>query len=122
MSMTKRTDQVSANMQRLLGEIINRDIELPEDHLVTVTGIDVNPDLKNAKVHVSVLPFDSRHEIMNLLGAKQGRIQKELHAQLTMKFSPKLTFVLDEKEEKASEIERLIDEEVAKFSLDELDE
>ena len=117
--MSKRTEQVSANLQRLLGEIINRDIELPEDHLVTITRVEVTADLQNAKVFVSVLPFDSADEIIRLLQNKQGRIQKELHSQLTMKFSPKLSFLFDQQEEKAAEIERLIDEEVAKFSFDE---
>lgn len=110
--MSQRTDQVESQIQRLLGEVLNREIELPEGHLATVTRVSITRDLKNARVFVSVLPFDSSDSVMKILQNNRGMIQKELHSQLTMKFSPKLEFLLDKQAEYADQIERLIDEEM----------
>lgn len=110
--MTQRTDQVESQIQRILGAVLNREIELPEGHLATITRVLINPDLKNAKVFISVLPFANSNSVMKILKNNRGMIQKELHSQLTMKFSPKLEFLLDKQPEYADQIEKLIDEEM----------
>jgi ribosome-binding factor A len=115
--MSIRTEQVESNLQKILGELFIRDVELPQDHLATISRVSVSPDLKTAKVFVSVLPFDSSEEVMAMLKSQKSQIQKEAHEQLSMKFSPVLEFVLDTKQEEASEIEKLIDEEVGLFDV-----
>lgn len=110
--MSQRTDQVESQIQRLLGEILNREIELPDNHLATVARISISPDLKNARVFISILPFDSSPRIIKIFQKNKGIIQKELHSRLTMKFSPKLEFLLDTQAEYADKIEQLIDEEM----------
>ena len=115
--MSQRTEQVAAKLKKTLGEIFTRDLELPEDHLVTISRIDVPPDLKTAKVYISILPYDSSEEIMVLLQRKRVMLQQEASKRLEMKFSPVLEFIHDKQPEEASVIERLIDEEVGLFDL-----
>ena len=118
--MSQRTEQVEATLKKILGEIFTRDVEFPEDHLATITRVEVAPDLKNAKVYISVLPYDSGEDVLTMLQGQRSRIQKEAHAHLTMKFSPVFEFILDDQGEKADVIERLIDQEVELFDLDNL--
>lgn len=115
--MSQRTEQVEATLKKIVAELLNKEIELPQDHLVTVTRVSVSPDLKNAKIFVSVLPFDSAEDIMPLLDKHRHTIQQEAVKQMTMKQSPVMKFVLDTKPEEASEIERLIDEEMNLFDI-----
>ncbi len=113
--MSQRTEQVASVIKQRLGELISREVELPLDHLATITRVEVTPDLKEANVFISVLPFDSSEEILGLLNEQRGRLQKMLHEDMTMKFSPKLNLLQDTQPEQASEIERLIDEELSMF-------
>lgn len=111
--MSQRTEQVSSQIQQLLGEIINREVELPQNHLATVSRVIVTPDLRKADVHISVLPFESSQQVVNVLKNNKGVIQKELNSNIEMKFSPKLEFFVDEQQEYAEQIDRLIEEDKA---------
>ena len=115
--MSQRTEQVESTLKKIVAELLTKEVELPQDHLVTVTRVTVAPDLKNATIFVSVLPFDSAYEVMPLLDKHRHTIQQEAVKQMTMKNSPVFKFQLDTKPEEASEIERLIDEEMGLFDL-----
>jgi len=115
--MSQRTEQVAATLQKILGEVMTREVELPMDHLVTISRIDVNPDLKNAKVYLSILPFESAHDVMPIIRKQKNHIQQEVHKNIEMKYSPVLEFILDTKPEEADEMERLIDKEMELFDL-----
>jgi ribosome-binding factor A len=73
--------------------------------------VDVEPDLKRAEVHITVLPFDRSQEVLTYLIRNRKRIQKSVNKALTMKFSPEIYFITDNLTETATAIERLIDEE-----------
>ena len=109
--MSIRTEQVSTQLQHLIGEIFSRELEIPDDHLLSVTRIKVSPDLRSAKVFISVFPAESSSKIMKYLKSRKGFIQKIVHENLTMKFSPKLEFLIDEHHQNALEIDRLLDSE-----------
>lgn len=115
--MSQRTEQVEANLQKIIAEIISRDIELPQDHLVTVTRVSIAPDLKNATIFVSILPFDSAQDVLPLLDRQRTMIQQEMAKHVEMKSTPVLRFQLDKTNEEASEMERLIDAEMGLFDL-----
>jgi ribosome-binding factor A len=111
--MTLRTDQVSANIYRLVGEIFAKDLEFPLDTLVSISKVEVTPNLKQASVYVSVLPFDHRGQVSNLLKKELRHVQSELNKQLTLKFSPHLSFYIDDTQEYVSSIEQHMDEPLA---------
>lgn len=109
--MTKRTDQVAERIHRLVGDVFERDLEFPEGVLPTISRVEIEPDLKQAKVYVTVLPFDRTTEVIGYIVRNRKRIQHSVNKELTMKFSPELYFVADSQTETASQIERLLDEE-----------
>lgn len=109
--MTRRTEQVAERLHRLVGDAFERELEFPEGVLPTIMRVDVEPDLKRANVHITVLPFDRSQEVLTYIIRNRKRIQQIVNKELTMKFSPELYFVTENTTETASEIERLIDQE-----------
>jgi|SRR3989344_4042457 len=93
--MSHRTEQVGEVMQREISAIIARDIEPPRDCLITVMRAEVTPDLKHAKIFVSILPENKTGSAMKLLESKKGTVQHFLNQKLTMKFSPRIHWELD---------------------------
>ena len=77
---------------------------------VTVTGISMSPDLKRARVNVSVLPGTvDKGEVLGALRRARGYLRREIGRELRLKFTPDLSFHLDEEKEKESRIEELLD-------------
>ncbi len=79
--------------------------------LVTVTEVRVSPDLKLARIFVSVLGTEEEHaSTLKGLSAAAGFIRRELGVRLRMRRSPELLFVLDRSEEYSQRIDELLRE------------
>ncbi len=79
--------------------------------LVSITEVHVSPDLRNAKVYVSVLGSDDeKGSTLEALSAASHFLQRELGKRLTIRRTPKLAFVADETLEEGSRILNLLDE------------
>ena len=77
--------------------------------LSTVTEVKMTPDLKQAKVYVSVLgPEAEQATVMKALHSAAGFIRHELSERLQIRRAPELLFVLDRSEEYAQRIDELI--------------
>lgn len=116
--MSQRTDQVAERIHRLVGDAFQRELEFPEGVLPTISRVEITPDLKRANIYITVLPFARSEEVMAYLVRQRKPIQKQVHKQLTMKFVPELYFVSDSQTEHASNIERLLDEELKRSAQD----
>jgi ribosome-binding factor A len=78
---------------------------------VTVTGVDVSPDLRHAKVYVSVMGSDEQKAAsLKTLEHAAGWIRHELGQRIRMKFLPELVFMTDNSLEYGEKIDRLLDE------------
>ena len=107
-----RQQKVGSQIQRIVATVLLRDVGDPRvDGLISVTRVDVTPDLREAKVHLSVMG-GKRPPATVLEGIKSaGRhIQGEVGEGLALRFVPRLTFVLDESLKKQGEILKTIDE------------
>lgn len=92
-----RTDQVGAQVQREIMEIIRRDLKDPRIGFVSITGVRMSPDLRTARVRVSVLGNDDEQQ-RTLAGLRSatGLIRRELGRRLeNLRFSPELRFEID---------------------------
>jgi ribosome-binding factor A len=84
----------------------------PRVGFVTVTGVDTTPDLRHAKVYVSVLGKPAERErTMKALEASRGFLQTRLNDEVHMKRTPQLQFIYDETVDRAMRIERLLKRE-----------
>jgi ribosome-binding factor A len=83
----------------------------PRLGFITVTGVETSPDLRTAKVFVSVLGDETeRVATLDALRSSHGVLQSRIAAETRMKRTPTLTFHYDDTIEKGVRISRLLDE------------
>ena len=83
----------------------------PRIGFVTVTGVETSPDLRHAKVFVSVMGSDTKREqTLKGLAAAHGVLQGRLARELRMKRTPTLAFEYDPSVERGVRMSHLIDE------------
>lgn len=114
MATSIRQKKVAAQIQRIVAIVLQREVADPRvDGLVSVTKVEVSPDLREAKVYLSVLG-GKRTPATVIEGIKSaGRhIQNEVASNLAMRFAPRLTYLLDETLKKQAEILKKISEAV----------
>jgi len=103
--------RVDEAMREVLSDAITKDLKDPRIGFVTVTAVDTSPDLRHARVHVSVLGDESRQRLsMNALESAHGFLQRRVAAQLRLKHTPQLSFHYDDTAERADRLERLLAE------------
>ena len=84
----------------------------PRIGFVTVTSVDTNPDLRHARVYVSVLGNDEeRAETMAALESAHGVLQRTVARELRTKYTPTLQFVFDESIDRGMRISELLDDD-----------
>src|SRR5438067_2513143 len=108
--MSGRMRRVNESVRQVLAETLP-DLKDPRIGLVTVTGVDTSPDLRQATVYVSVLgSAKKRTATLRGLEAAHGVLQSRLARELRMKRTPQLTFEYDPSVEHGVRMSRLIDE------------
>lgn len=103
-----RQDRINEEMFRVAAEII-RTVKDPrvKDAFVSVTGVEVTPDLKYAKVYYSHLQGDPK-EIQRGLRSASGFIRGQLAKTLDLRVTPELTFCEDHSIAYGAHIEKVI--------------
>ncbi|MCL2647299.1 MAG: 30S ribosome-binding factor RbfA [Phycisphaerales bacterium] len=107
-----RQQKIASQIQKLVAMTLLKEIADPRiDGLISVTRVDVTPDLREARVHLSFLN-NKRPPATILEGINSaGRhIQSEVAKGLTMRFVPRLSFHLDESLKREAEILKKIGE------------
>jgi len=107
--MSKRCEQVSSELQHQLSKLINREVELPPGCMVTILRIIVSPDLKIAKIFISVLPENKRGTALDHLNKNTNFIRKRLKTKIYLYTLPELRFFIDENEIKRKEVSDALD-------------
>ena len=107
--MTERIPKVQELLKEELGAILLREFDVPEDTLVTLTRVDVAPNLQQAKIYISVMPEEKAKEVLRLLKKEVYEMQQLLNKRLNMRPVPRIEWVLETKTAEAQEIEELLD-------------
>jgi ribosome-binding factor A len=103
--------RVDEAMRAVLSDAIAKDLKDPRVGFVTVTGVKTSPDLRHARVYVSVLGDEAeRSASIDGLRSAHGFLQRRLADELTLKHTPSLTFEYDESVDRGMRISRLLDE------------
>jgi len=108
--INRRIQRVSELVKQQVSELV-QELNLTDCGFVTVTGAKVNPDLHEGRIYVSVIgSAEQKQRALATLERMHGHIQHELARRIILKYTPHLTFSLDETEVRAEHIERLLDE------------
>lgn len=103
--MTRRTRQVGELLKEELDDIIRRDVKDPRIGFFSITSVEVPPDLRTARVYVSVLGSDEeRRATIDALGSASGFVRRTLKPRLRMRQIPMLEFRDDRSMEYAQQI------------------
>lgn len=106
---TERMRRVDEAVREVLSDAIATEIKDPRVGFVTVTAVDTSPDLRHAKVFVSILGTAGvRARSMDGLRSGHGYLQKRVARELRLKHTPTLTFIYDDTAERAQRMERLL--------------
>jgi ribosome-binding factor A len=104
--------RVDEAMRAVLSDAISKDLQDPRIGFVTVTAVKTSPDLRHARVYVSVLGDEqARAQTLAGLAAAHGFLQARVSAHLRLKHTPTLTFDYDDSVVRGMRISQLIDEE-----------
>jgi ribosome-binding factor A len=108
--MSERLRRVDGAVKEVLSEAIG-ELKDPRIGFVTVTGVRTSPDLRQARVFVSVLGSErKREQSLEGLAAAHGVLQARLARELRLKRTPQLTFEYDPSVERGVRMTQLIDE------------
>lgn len=102
--MTRRTRQVGELLKEELTDIIRKEVKDPRIGFMSITEVDVTPDLRQARVYVSVLSEEERQGTMDALTSAAAFIRHHLKPRLRMRQIPMLEFRGDRSMEYAQHI------------------
>jgi ribosome-binding factor A len=103
--------RVNEAVREVVSAHIAGDLKDPRIGFVTVTGVETSPDLRHARVYVSVLGSEvDREEAFEGLTSARGFLQAQVGTELRMKRTPTLEFVYDPSIDHGMKMERLISE------------
>jgi ribosome-binding factor A len=108
--MPERMRRVNESLRRVLSEALS-ELKDPRIGFVTITGVETSPDLRNARVYVSVLGSERmRERSLAGLSAAHGVLQARVSRELHLKRTPLLAFEYDPSVEQGVRMSQLIDQ------------
>ena len=109
---SQRQLRVGEELRHLISNALLRESfydEYIENNNITITEVNVSPDLKNAKVYVMPLGGTNKLDVLNSLNNAMGRIKKIISSNISLRQTPKLIFKIDETFEYAKKINDILD-------------
>ncbi|MDQ7819926.1 MAG: 30S ribosome-binding factor RbfA [Armatimonadota bacterium] len=107
--MSHRPDKVREFIREQVSDILHHQVKDPRIGFVSVTEVEISPDLRHARVFVSVLGDEqAKAQTMAGLHSAAGFVRGELGRRLQMRFVPEITFRLDESIERGTRVVSLI--------------
>jgi ribosome-binding factor A len=106
--MAHRIEKVENLIKEEVSLIFLFKLKDPLFGFVTITNVKVSPDLKNAKIYLSVLEREKREEVLGKVNSQAKYIRSELGSRIRIKFVPDLKFFIDDTIDYVEKIEGLI--------------
>ena len=108
---SQRQLRVGEELRHLISNVLHRETfydAVLESNNITVTEVNVSPDLKNAKVFIMPLGGENKIEVLESLNRIKGYIQKLISTEIQLRQIPRLSFVIDTTFEYANKIDNII--------------
>src|SRR2546423_8024034 len=109
--MSRRLLKAAEAIRGVVSMAILTELRDPRVKNVTVVGVEVLPDMKSAKVHVSIMGSEKEQQLsLSGLQNAAGFLQKKIAERIETRHTPRLTFVLDKGVKASLEINRILRE------------
>lgn len=108
---SRRVEKAAEAIRGVVSMAILAELKDPRVRDVTVTYVEVSPDLRHAKVHVSVMG-DETHQKLSLRGLQNaaGFLQAKIAERIEIRYTPKLTFMLDQGVKQSIAVAKILQE------------
>ena len=108
--MSRRSEQLSGEIQHYLNDFLVKEAEVPRDLLITITEVKVTEDLEMAFVSLSVLPVDKSGTAVRFFEAVMPEAARYLSRYLKIRRVPKIKVKIDEYALKHRRVERALED------------
>src|SRR5215210_2710053 len=109
--MTQRTERIDELLRQEITDVLAKDVADPRIGFATVTRVETAPDLRHARVWVSVIgEKDQRDETVAALGRAMGFVRRELGTRLRLRRIPEFHVRLDDTAERGTRVLHLLQE------------
>jgi ribosome-binding factor A len=106
---SRRLLKAAEAIREVVGMAILADLQDPRIQDVTVTGVEVAPDMRQAKVYVSVMGSESKQNLsLRGLQSAAGYLQSKVARRIDTRYTPRLQFVLDQGVKKQIEVSQIL--------------
>jgi ribosome-binding factor A len=107
---SRRTQKAAEAIREVVSMAILAELKDPRIRDVTVTYVEVSPDMRQAKVHVSVMGDETKQQLsLRGLESAAGFLQSKVAKRIDTRYTPRLVFVLDLGVKRSIEISRILD-------------
>lgn len=93
---SNRIGRINEEIQRELSSLISNVKDPRVTGMISVTAVDTTPDLRYAKVFISVLDREDCAQVLKGLKSASGYLRRELGRALQLRYTPELTFIQDD--------------------------
>jgi len=108
-----RMRRVDEAIREVLSEAIPKEIQDERVGFVTVTDVETSPDLRHARVFLSVLGNqEEREESLSVLQGAHGRLQRSIATQLRLKHTPELEIRYDDSIDRGIRVDEILEHEI----------
>ena len=108
---TNRMDRVNETLKKEISLVIDQNLKNPNiTGMISVTKVKTSPDLKTARVYISLLNCKSKKNTIEGLKNASGYIRTEIAKRVNLRYTPELVFEIDESMEYGSRIESILKE------------
>jgi len=108
-SKSNRMNKINEELKREISKVISLQLKNPNlKGLITVTQVETTPDLRYAKVFVSMIGVNNRKDTLGILKRSSGFIRSEVARTVNLRNTPELVFVFDESIEYGARIDNIL--------------
>jgi ribosome-binding factor A len=111
MQPSRRPQRLALQIQQEVSLLISRNMKDKRVGFVTVTGVQLSPDLRHARIFISLMGSETeKEEGLQTLNHATGWIRRELGQKIRTRFLPEVVFQIDTSQEYGERIDRLIEQ------------
>ncbi|MBC7346523.1 MAG: 30S ribosome-binding factor RbfA [Clostridia bacterium] len=105
----QRVQRVAEQMKKEIADILKNEMKDPRLGFISVTEVELSPDLRYAKVYVSILGNEQeKRESLEVLARATGFVRREIGQRLSLRFTPEITFRFDPSIERGARVAELL--------------
>lgn len=108
---TNRMDRVNEELKKEISQIVDQNLKNPNiTGIISITKVKTSPDLKYARVYISLLNCKSKKNTLEGLKNASGYIRTEIAKRINLRYTPELVFEIDDSMEYGDRIENILKE------------